>query len=146
MSASDGKTIEILLVEDNPADVELTRAALREGKVNNNLSVILQGNDVMPYLCGQLPDTTRPDLILLDLNLPGKDGREVLSEMRADPELADIPVVILTTSDADADIMGAYQLNASAYITKPVDFDQFIAAIQEIDSFRVKIVHQPAKT
>ncbi len=132
-----GRPVEILLVEDSPGDIELTRPGLTDGKILNNLAVATDGNDAMAYLKreGEHADATRPDLILLDLNLPGKDGREVLEEIRADAKLADIPVAVLTASDMDADILKAYKLKANCYVTKPVDFDKFAEIVHQLDQF-----------
>lgn len=133
--------IEILLVEDNPADVRLTQEALREGKVKNNLSVARDGEEALAFL--RREGQARPDLILLDLNLPRRDGREVLKEIKADPELRRIPVVVLTTSSAEVDILKSYELHANCYITKPVDLDQFITVVKSIDDFWLTIVKLP---
>lgn len=137
--------IEVLLVEDNPGDVRLTREALKEGKVRNNLSVAPDGVEALAFLRrqGRYADAPRPDLILLDLNLPRKDGREVLEEIKADPSLRAIPVVILTTSDAERDIVRAYSLHANCYITKPLDLDQFITVVKSIEDFWFTIVKLP---
>jgi chemotaxis family two-component system response regulator Rcp1 len=137
--------IEVLLVEDNPGDVRLTREALKEGKVRNNLSVVQDGVEALAFLRreGQYADAPRPDVILLDLNLPRKDGREVLEEVKADPALRAIPVVILTSSDAERDIAQAYALHANCYITKPVDLDQFITVVKSIEDFWFTIVKLP---
>ena len=137
--------IEVLLVEDNPGDVRLTREALKEGKVCNNLSVVPDGVQAMAFLRRQGPyaDAPRPDVILLDLNLPRKDGREVLEEVKGDPELRSIPVVVLTSSEADRDIARAYALHANCYITKPVDLDQFITVVKSIEDFWFSIVKLP---
>jgi len=133
--------IEILLVEDNPADVRLTREALREGKVRNNLSVARDGEEALAFL--RREGEVRPDLILLDLNLPRRDGREVLKEIKTDPRLMSIPVVVLTTSAAEADIVKSYALHANCYITKPVDLEQFITVVKSIDDFWLTIVKLP---
>jgi len=138
---------EILLVEDNPGDGVLTRAALREGKVSSNLHVVTNGEAALAFLYGQgeyaaLP---RPDLVLLDLNLPRKDDREVLAEIKSSPELRRIPVVILTTSEADEDILRAYDLNANCYVTKPVDFARFMEVVRSIESFWFTIVTLPTE-
>lgn len=133
--------IEILLVEDNPADVRLTQEALREGKVKNNLSVARDGEEALAFL--RRDGATRPDLILLDLNLPRRDGREVLKEIKADPDLRRIPVVVLTTSEAEVDILKSYELHANCYITKPVDLEQFITVVKSIDDFWLTIVKLP---
>ncbi len=142
-----GRPIEILLVEDNPGDVRLLQEALKEGKVCNNLAIVNDGVEALSYLKkqGQYADAPRPDLILLDLNLPKKDGREVLEEYKSDPDLKRIPVVILTTSAAEADILKVYDLNANCYITKPVDFEQFIEVVQLIESFWLSIVKLPSE-
>ena len=139
--------IEVLLVEDNPGDVRLTREALRDGKVHNNLSVAPDGVEALAFLRreGKYADAPRPDVILLDLNLPKKDGREVLEEIKADPSLARIPVVILTSSEAERDIVQAYALHANCYVTKPVDLDQFITVVKSIEDFWFTIVKLPAE-
>ena len=139
------RPIEILLVEDNPGDVRLTREALKDGNVTNNLSVVRDGEQAMAFLRREsdYAEAPRPDLILLDLNLPRKDGREVLSEIKADQDLRRIPVVILTTSNHEHDILEAYDLNANCYITKPVDLDQFIGVVRSISSFWLTIVKLP---
>ena len=143
--ASGGRPIEILLVEDNPGDVRLTIEGLEEGKVHNNLHVARDGEEAMAFLRqeGEHAQAVRPDLILLDLNLPRRDGREVLEEIKKDEELGRIPVVVLTTSAADEDIVRSYQLHANAYVTKPVDFEGFIEAIKQIDHFFVSVVQLP---
>jgi two-component system, chemotaxis family, response regulator Rcp1 len=137
--------VEILLVEDNPGDVRLTREALREGKVHNNLSVVDDGVKALAFLRrqGEYASAPRPDLILLDLNLPRMSGREVLTEVKSDPELKSIPVVVLTTSQAEQDIVRAYELNANCYVTKPVDLDQFITVVKSIEDFWLTIVRLP---
>jgi two-component system, chemotaxis family, response regulator Rcp1 len=137
--------VHILLVEDNPGDVRLTAEAFKEGRISNCLRVARDGVEALAYLRreGAYADVPRPDLILLDLNLPKKDGREVLSEIKADPSLKSIPVVILTTSAADLDIHKAYNLHANCYITKPVDFDQFMRVIHTIEDFWLSIVRLP---
>jgi two-component system, chemotaxis family, response regulator Rcp1 len=139
--------IEILLVEDNPADVRLTQEALKEGKVRNNLHVARDGVEAIEFLrrSGKFADATRPDLILLDLNLPRKDGREVLADIKADPELQAIPVVVLTTSAAEADIFKSYKLHANCYITKPVDLEQFVQVVKSIDDFWLTVVRLPSE-
>jgi chemotaxis family two-component system response regulator Rcp1 len=141
----DGKPVEILLVEDNPGDARLAFETLREAKVSNNLTWVPNGIDAMAFLRreGRYATAARPDLVLLDLNLPRKDGREVLSEIKTDPHLRRIPVVILTTSQAEEDILGAYQLNANSYITKPVDLEQFIRVVEAIDNFWLRMVELP---
>ncbi len=137
--------IEILLVEDSPGDVRLTREALRDAKVRNNLHIALDGIEAMKFLGrdGIHADAPRPDLILLDLNLPRMSGREVLEQIKQDAELKAIPVVILTTSAAEEDIIRSYQLHANCYITKPVDLDQFIKVVKSIDNFWLAIVKLP---
>jgi two-component system, chemotaxis family, response regulator Rcp1 len=139
------RPVEILLVEDNPGDVRLTREALKEGKVRNNLHVATDGVDALAFLRreGKFEGATRPDLILLDLNLPRKDGREVLEEIKREPELRAIPVVILTSSQAEQDIVRAYDLHANCFITKPVDLDQFITVVRSIEEFWFAIVKLP---
>jgi CheY-like chemotaxis protein len=138
-------TIEVLLVEDDPGDVLLTKEAFADNKVKNNLNIVSDGEEAVAYLRRQGPhaDAPRPDLVLLDLNLPRKDGREVLKEIKADPELRSIPVVVLTTSEADEDILHSYDLHANAYVTKPVDFDSFIRIVRQIDDFFVSVVKLP---
>ncbi len=139
--------IEILLVEDSPGDVRLTHEALRDAKVQNTLHVVPDGMEATFFLWrhGKYANAPRPDLILLDLNLPKKSGREVLEEIKQDPSLKSIPVVILTTSAAEGDILSSYQLNANCYITKPVDLDQFLKVIKSIDRFWLTIVKLPGE-
>jgi CheY-like chemotaxis protein len=139
--------IEILLVEDNPGDVRLTQEALKEGKILNNLHMARDGVEAISFLRreGENGTAVRPDLILLDLNLPRKDGREVLTEIKKDEELRRIPVVVLTTSRAEEDIIRTYDCHANCYITKPVDFDQFINVIKSIENFWLSIVKLPHK-
>ena len=138
--------INILLVEDNPGDVRLTVEALKEGKVRNHLSVVPDGVEALAFLRnqGQYTDAPRPDLMLLDLNLPRMDGREVLAEIKDDPSLRRIPVVVLTTSEAEADVLKSYALHANCYFTKPVDLEQFINVIGTIEDFWLTIVKLPA--
>ena len=140
-----GRPIEILLVEDNPGDVRLTIEALRESKVRNHLSVARDGVEALAFVrrVGTHAQAVRPDLILLDLNLPRKDGREVLAELKADPDLKTIPVVILTTSRAEQDVLRSYELQANCYISKPVDLDQFITVVKSIEDFWLTIVTLP---
>ena len=140
-----GKPIEILLVEDNPGDVRLTQEALRDGKVRNYMRVAADGVEALAFLRreGKFADALRPDVILLDLNLPKKDGREVLAEIKTDPDLRRIPVVVLTTSEAEEDILRAYNLYANAYVAKPVDLDKFIAVVKSIEDFWLEIVKLP---
>ena len=142
-----GRIIEILLVEDNPGDVRLTREALREGKVLNNLNVATDGQEAMEFLRreGEFKDVPRPDLILLDLNLPKKDGREILAEIKADESLKRIPIVVLTTSQAEKDIIQTYNLGVNCYITKPVDLDQFIYVVKSIEEFWLTVVTLPSE-
>ena len=145
-NAADSKPIEILLVEDNPGDVRLTVEALREGRVANQLHVVEDGVEAMLFLRreGRYADVPRPDLILLDLNLPRKDGREVLAELKQDADLRRIPVVVLTSSAAEQDIMQAYNLYANCYITKPVDLEQFLKIIRSIEDFWLIVVKLPS--
>ena len=145
MNRNLGRPIEILLVEDSPSDTDLTIEALREAKVRNHLSVVEDGVQAMEFLRreGPFADAPRPDLIMLDLNLPRKDGREVLAEIKADERLKLIPVVVLTTSRAERDVLRAYQLSANCYITKPVDFAQFLGVIRSIESFWLFVVTLP---
>ncbi|HEY2929662.1 response regulator [Piscinibacter sp.] len=139
------RAIEILMVEDNPGDVRLTREALKGGKVWNQLHVVEDGVAALDFLYQRAPyqQATRPDLVLLDLNLPKKDGREVLAAIKSDPSLKMIPVVILTTSQAEEDVLRAYNLNANCYVTKPVDFDQFTRIVQTIEQFWLTVVTLP---
>lgn len=138
--------VQILLVEDNPGDVRLTVEALREGSFYNNLTVVKDGAEAIAFLskAGKYVNAPRPELILLDLNLPKKDGREVLAEIKADEDLRKIPIVILTTSQAKEDITTAYSLYANCYITKPVDLDQFFEVVQSIETFWLTIVQLPS--
>jgi CheY-like chemotaxis protein len=137
--------VEILLVEDDPGDVLITREAIESSKVANRLSVVSNGEEALQFLRREEPfaDAPRPGLILLDLNLPRLDGREVLARMKSDPDLRRIPVVVLTTSSSDEDIVRSYDLHANAYVTKPVDFDQFMSVVGQIDQFFVSIVTLP---
>ncbi|MGQ0536530.1 MAG: response regulator [Methanobacteriota archaeon] len=139
--------VDILLVEDNPGDVRLTKEALREAKVRNRLHVVGTGTDAMAFLTrqGSFRDAVRPDVVLLDLNLPGKDGRQVLAEIKADPELKRIPVVILTSSKAEEDVVRTYDLHANCYITKPVDLDRFLEVVRQIEDFWLSVVRLPPK-
>ena len=139
------RPVEVLLVEDNPGDVRLTREALKEGKIRNNLNVARDGVEALAFLRreGVHADAPRPDVILLDLNLPRKDGREVLTEVKNDPSLRQIPVVILTSSQAEEDICRAYDLHANCYISKPVDLDQFIRVVKSIEDFWFTVVKLP---
>ncbi len=139
------RPIEILLVEDSPSDTDLTIEALEEGKVANHLSIVEDGVQAMEFLRRQkqYAGVPRPDLILLDLNLPRKDGREVLTELKSDPDLHAIPVVVLTTSRAEEDVLRAYQLQANCFITKPVDFKQFLDVVRSIENFWLTVVTLP---
>jgi two-component system, chemotaxis family, response regulator Rcp1 len=139
------KPLEILMVEDNPADVRLTLEAFKEGKILNTLRTVKDGVEAMAFLRRRDPyaDAARPDLILLDLNLPRKDGREVLAEIKSDPDLKRIPVVILTTSRAETDVLRTYDLHANCYVVKPVDLDQFIGVIRNIEHFWLTAVTLP---
>ena len=143
-----GRPIEILMVEDNPGDVRLTMEALRESKVRNNLHVAGDGVEAMAVLRreGQHAGAVRPDLILLDLNLPRMDGREVLSAIKSDAKLKTIPVVVLTTSRAEQDVLRSYELQANCYITKPVDLEQFLTVVRSIEDFWFTIVTLPHQT
>ncbi|HZU25340.1 MAG TPA: response regulator [Bryobacteraceae bacterium] len=134
---NEQRPIDLLLVEDNPGDVRLTEEALKEGRVRVNLNVVRDGADAVDFLYrrGKFRDAPRPDLILLDLNLPKKSGREVLTEVKADPDLRRIPIVVMTTSTADQDIVRAYSLNANCYVAKPVELDQFFEAVRSIQEF-----------
>lgn len=137
--------VEILMVEDNPADVRLTREAFKDAKVLNNMSVVVDGEEALMFLRhqGNYSDAPRPDLILLDLNLPKKDGREVLAEIKSDPALRRIPVVVLTTSEDEKDILKAYDLHVNAYITKPVNLDQFMKVVEAVEDFWLTVVKLP---
>jgi len=141
----DFKIVEILLVEDNPMDALITREALKEARVGNRLSVVEDGEEAMDFLRreGDFSDAPLPDLILLDLNLPTKDGREVPKEIKENPSLKHIPIVILTTSRAEEDILKSYQLHANCFITKPVDLEQFTSVIRSIEGFWFTIVKLP---
>lgn len=140
-----GKPIEILLVEDNEGDVRLTKEAFRDNKMKNNLNVVRDGVEAVAFLRRQsnYAGAPRPDLILLDLNLPKKDGREVLEEIKSDEDLKRIPVVVLTTSKAEEDILKAYDLHANCYVTKPVDLDEFVKVVKSIEEFWLAIVKLP---
>jgi chemotaxis family two-component system response regulator Rcp1 len=147
LGTSNPRPIEILLVEDSPSDADLTIEALREGKIHNHLTLVRDGVQAVDFLRRRsgYADAPRPDLILLDLNLPRKDGREVLAEIKADADLRTIPVVVLTTSRTEQDVLRAYQLNANCYIIKPVDFLQFVNAVRSIEHFWLTIVTLPPK-
>jgi two-component system response regulator len=139
------KPIHVLLVEDNPDDIELTREALKESRMHVDLDVVTDGEQAMDYLNaqGEWEDRTLPDLVLLDLNLPRKDGREVLQDIKSDQKLRRIPVVVLTISQDDQDVLQAYDLYANCYITKPVDFDQFLTVVRNIEDFWLTVVKLP---
>jgi chemotaxis family two-component system response regulator Rcp1 len=140
------RPIEILLVEDNPGDIRLTQEVLKDGKIKNNLSVVMDGEQAVLFLkkTGEYKNAVTPDLILLDLNLPKKDGREVLAEIKVDPNLKQIPVIVLTTSAAEQDILAMYSHHANCYIMKPVDFKQFINVVKSIENFWLTIVKLPS--
>ena len=142
-----GRPIDILLVEDDPGDELMTREAFEDNKIGNTLHVAHDGQEALDFLYRAEPytDAPRPDLILLDLNLPRRDGREVLAEIKKDEQLCRIPVVVLTTSQADEDILRSYQLHANAYVTKPVDFERFISVVRQIDEFFVSVVKLPPR-
>ncbi|MEV7872415.1 response regulator [Streptomyces sp. NPDC088124] len=139
--------IEVLLVEDDAGDELMTREAFEDNKIRNTLHVVRDGEEALDFLYrrGAHTDAPRPDLVLLDLNLPKYDGRQVLEQIKTDPELSLIPVVVLTTSSAEEDILRSYTLHANAYVTKPVDLDQFIAAVRQIDEFFVTVVRLPGR-
>ncbi|HEY4094319.1 MAG TPA: response regulator [Baekduia sp.] len=141
-----GTPIEVLLVEDDPGDVLLIQEAFEFNKVHNNLNIVRDGEQALAYLRreGEYAGAARPDLVLLDLNLPRKDGREVLQEVKSDEVLRTIPIVVLTTSEAEEDVLRSYQLHANAYVTKPVDFDRFVSIVRQIDDFFVSVVRLPS--
>jgi CheY-like chemotaxis protein len=143
---SAGTPIEVLLVEDDPGDVLLIQEAFEFNKVHNNLNIVRDGEQALAYLRreGEYASAARPDLVLLDLNLPRKDGREVLEEVKTDEVLRTIPIVVLTTSEAEEDVLRSYQLHANAYVTKPVDFDRFVSIVRQIDDFFVSVVRLPS--
>ena len=145
MNLNPGKPIDILLVEDNPGDVRLTQEAFKSNKITNNLYIVKDGVEAMAFLKreGDYADSPRPDLILLDLNLPKKDGREVLAEIKQDDTLKTIPVVILTTSSAEEDILKTYGLHANCYVTKPVELEQFMIVVKSIQDFWFTFVKLP---
>jgi CheY-like chemotaxis protein len=144
--AAQGKAVEILLVEDNPGDADLARDALESSRVLNKLHVVADGVEAMEFLRGRgkFTNVRRPDLILLDLNLPRKDGREVLAEIKSDDGLKSIPVVILTTSKAEEDILMTYNLHGNCFITKPIDLEQFLKVVRSIEDFWLTIVKLPS--
>jgi CheY-like chemotaxis protein len=141
------RPIEVLLVEDDPGDVLMTQEAFADYKIANRLNVVTNGEDAIAYLRkqGEYADAPTPDLVLLDLNLPRRDGREVLRDVKADPELRRIPIVVLTTSDAKEDVLASYDLHANAYVRKPVDFEQFVEAVRAIDDFFITVVRLPPR-
>jgi CheY-like chemotaxis protein len=140
-----GRPIEVLLIEDDPGDELITREAFQHNKVSNRLNVAHDGQEGLDYLYrrGKYQEAVRPDLVLLDLNLPKYDGRQLLEKIKSDPDLCRIPVVVLTTSSAEEDILRSYNLHANAYVTKPVDLDQFISAVRQIDEFFLQVVRLP---
>jgi CheY-like chemotaxis protein len=141
----DGTPIEVLLVEDDPGDVLMTQEAFQEHKVRNRLTVVSDGAEALAYLRreGVYEGAVRPDLVLLDLNLPRRDGREVLAEVKDDPDMRRIPIVVLTTSQAEEDILRSYDLHANAFVSKPVDFDRFVEVVRQIDEFFFTVVRLP---
>ena len=141
-----GTPVEILLVEDNPGDQELTREAFREGRIANTLHIVEDGEQAMQFLRGEgeYADKPRPDLVLLDLNLPRKDGREVLAEIKQDPILKTIPVIVLTTSNSEQDVLASYGHHANCYLTKPVDRDDFLDVIRRLEDFWLSVVRLPS--
>ena len=143
----EGRAAEILLVEDNPGDVRLAKEGLKESKVTNNLHVVEDGEEAIAFLRkkGEYSNAVTPDLILLDLNLPKKDGREVLAEIKADEQLRRIPVVILTTSKAEEDVIKTYNLHANCYVAKPVDLDQFVKIVKSVNNFWFEMVTLPTE-
>jgi CheY-like chemotaxis protein len=147
LHGSPGRPVQILLVEDSPSDVAMTLAALQEGGIPSDMHVVGDGEVAMDFLHrrGEFYDAPRPDLILLDLNLPKKDGREVLAEVKADEDLKVIPVVVLTTSSAEADVLRSYRLHANSYVTKPVGFEEFLFAVQQIEQFWLTFVRLPER-
>ena len=147
MTTPDATPVDVLLVEDDPGDELMTREAFEDNKIGNTLHVVRDGEEALDFLYrrGRHTEAPRPDLILLDLNLPKYDGRQVLEQIKSDADLTDIPVVVLTTSAAEEDILRSYKLHANAYVTKPVDLDQFIAAVRRIDDFFVQVVRLPRR-
>lgn len=147
MTELDVRPIEVLLVEDDAGDVLMTQEAFQDARVANNLSVVSDGSEALQFLRqeGEYANAPRPDLVLLDLNLPRVDGREVLTAIKQDAALGSIPVVVLTTSEAEEDILRSYSLHANAYVTKPVDFDRFLEVVKQIDDFFVSVVKLPGR-
>ncbi len=147
MGFEQAQPVDILLVEDNPGDIRLTQEAFRDGKLLNRLTAVSDGEQAMAFLRrqGKYERVRQPDLVLLDLNLPRKDGREVLAEVKADPDLRRIPVVVVTSSRAEEDILKAYNLHTNCYVTKPVDLVKFVAVVKSIEHFWVHIVKLPSK-
>ena len=147
MTYPAAQPVDVLLVEDDPGDELMTREAFEDNKIGNALHVVRDGEEALDFLYrrGAHTDAPRPDLILLDLNLPKYDGRQVLTKIKSDPDLSDIPIVVLTTSSAEEDILRSYKLHANAYVTKPVDLDQFIGAVRQIDEFFVQVVRLPRR-
>ena len=147
MTQQPERQVEILLVEDDPGGVLMTREAFQDYKLRNQLHVVNDGAEALAFLRqeGEYADKPRPDLVLLDLNLPRMDGRQVLEAIKSDAELASIPVVVLTTSEAEEDVVGSYSLHANAYVTKPVDFERFIEVVRHIDDFFVTVVRLPRR-
>jgi len=145
MTGTQAEPVEILLAEDNPGDAKLTRKALEQGNIINNLHVVTDGVEALEYLRreGEYADKPRPDLMLLDLNMPRKDGREVLEETKTDADLRRIPVVVMTSSEAEEDIVQSYDLHANAYLTKPIDFDGFLDVVRSIEEFWLSVVKMP---
>jgi len=145
MRSNEAEPVEILLAEDNPGDVTLTKKALERGNIINNLHVVTDGVEALSYLRkeGEYADKPRPDLVLLDLNMPRKDGRDVLEEIKDDEQLRRIPVVVMTSSEAEEDIVQSYDLHANAYLTKPIDFDGFLDVVERIEEFWLTVVKMP---
>ena len=146
-SQAISRPIEILLIEDSPGDVRLTQEAMKDAKVKNHMHVVNDGLEAMQFVrrAGPYAGVPRPDLILLDLNLPKMDGREVLAQLKGDPDLRRIPVVVLTTSKAEEDVLRAYDLHCNMYVTKPLDFDSFISIVKQLDSLWLSIVILPPR-
>jgi len=144
---ASARPVDVLLVEDDPGDELMTREAFEQNKIGNTLHVVRDGEEALDFLYrrGRHADAPRPDLVLLDLNLPKYDGRQVLTQIKSDPDLAEIPVVVLTTSSAEEDVLRSYRLHANAYVTKPVDLDQFLGAVRQIDEFFVQVVRLPGR-